>query len=162
MTERRLEKCLDSYYTTINKSLDKACPKKAPKTKDKNNPWRTKQLTEHRRIVNRLYKRRLHNEECMQEYKQEEKEYRKACLKAKQTDWKQGVEKQSSLESINKLRKILEFNNKQTLGILLKEDGSYTEPGQDTLDYLLKTHFPAITDTQPTEYTELQIATHYL
>ena len=56
MTERRLEKCLDSYYTTINKSLDKACPKKAPKTKDKNNPWWTKQLTEHRRIVNRLYK----------------------------------------------------------------------------------------------------------
>ena len=96
----------------------------------------------------------------MTEYRLEVKEYRKACLKAKQTDWRQGVEKQTSLESINKLRKIQEFNNKQTLGVLLKDDGNYTEPGQDTLDFLLKTHFPAITETQPTQYTEMQIPTN--
>ena len=38
MTERKLEKCLDEYYSSINKALEKACPKKKPRIKDKNNP----------------------------------------------------------------------------------------------------------------------------
>ena len=64
------------------------------------------------------------------------------------------VETQNSTESINKLHKILEINAKNTLGILNKGDGSVTEPGTDTLKFLLNTHLPAVTETLETEYTE--------
>ena len=69
------------------------------------------------------------------------------------------VETQNSTESINKLRKILEINAKNTLGILNKGDGTVTEPGTDTLKFLLNTHFPAVTETLETEYTEYKIST---
>ena len=38
MTKRKLEKCLDEYYSSINKALEKACPKKKPRIKDKKQP----------------------------------------------------------------------------------------------------------------------------
>ena len=69
------------------------------------------------------------------------------------------VETQNSTESINKLRKILEINAKNTLGILNKGDGGTTKPGTDTLKFLLNTHFPAVTETLETEYTEYKIST---
>ena len=52
ITERRLEKCLDSFYTSVNKALDKSTPKKQPRRRDKNNPWWTKEFTVQRRLLN--------------------------------------------------------------------------------------------------------------
>ena len=58
MTERRLEKCLDEYYMSINKALEKACPKKEPRIKDKNNPWWSNYLQKYRKQINKLYRNR--------------------------------------------------------------------------------------------------------
>ena len=110
ITERRLEKCLDSFYTSVNKALDKSTPKKYPKPRDKNNPWWTKDFTVQRRALNSLYRARHNNEDTWHTYKVAEKEYRKACLKAKNNDWKDFLRNQDSIESINKLRKILELS----------------------------------------------------
>ena len=153
MTERRLEKCLDSFYTSVIKAIDKSTPKKQPKNRDKNNPWWNKEFTIQRRQLNSLYRARHRTEESWQTYKLAEKDYRKACLKAKNNDWKTFLKDQDSIESINKLRKILEKNTSHTLGILTKEDGSTTDPGNDTLEYLMRAHFPSITKLKPTEYT---------
>ena len=38
MTERKLEKCLDKYYSSINKALEKACPKKKTQNKRQKQP----------------------------------------------------------------------------------------------------------------------------
>jgi len=64
------------------------------------------------------------------------------------------------MESINKLRKILEANKKHTLGVMKRDDGLHTEPGCDTLQYLLKAHFPSIKNTKNTVYTEDRVETH--
>ena len=69
------------------------------------------------------------------------------------------LESQNMLESINRLRKILETNNKRSLGILTKTDGQQTDPGKDTLEYLLNAHFPSVTETQETTYSEYKIST---
>ena len=108
-------------------------------------------FTKYRKQINKLYRNRKKSTEQWDEYKKEEKKFRSLCNKAKRADWKYMVETQNSNESINKLRKILEVNAKNTLGILNKEDGSVTEPGTDTLKFLLKTHFPAVTETLETE-----------
>ena len=55
--------------------------------------------------------------------------------------------------------KQLTGNVQHSLGTLTKPDGTTTEPGQDTLEYLLRAHFPSITEIKPTEYTELKIQT---
>ena len=36
-----------------------------------------------------------------------------------------------------------------------KPDGTYTEPGSNTLQYLLKAHFPSMQSTKETQYTEI-------
>ena len=41
-----------------------------------------------------------------------------------------------------------------------RDDGSHTEPGCDTLQYLLKAHFPSIKNTKNTVYTEDRVETH--
>ena len=41
VTEKRLESLLKTFYTNIDKCLDKACPKEVQKSVDKNNPWWT-------------------------------------------------------------------------------------------------------------------------
>ena len=94
----------------------------------------------------------------MSEYRVREKSYRKLCRKAKTADWRYMVESQNSRDSINKLRKILEVNSRNALGVLNKPNGSVTEPGNDTLQYLLKAHFPSISETKETEYTEYKLS----
>ena len=66
-------------------------------------------------------------------------------------DWQDFNTNQDSLESINKLRKILERKQANRLGVLTKPDGTNTNPGRDTLEYLIKSHFPSSEDI--TEHT---------
>lgn len=60
-------------------------------------------------------------------------------------DWKDFGTNQDSLESINVLRKILEKWKKNNLGVLVKQDGTITNPGVDNLEYLMKDHFLSMT-----------------
>ena len=57
---------------------------------------------------------------------------------------------------MNTLTKIFEGSCVATLGALEKPDGTLTEPGQPTLDFLMQAHFPSggkITET-PYDYTK--------
>ena len=49
--------------------------------------------------------------------------------------------------------KIIETGNKITLGTLTKEDGSITDPGEDTVKNLLSKHFPDGQPIKPTVYS---------
>ena len=54
---------------------------------------------------------------------------------------------------MNNFRKIIETSNKTTLGTLIEEDGSYTDPGKETVSYLLRQHFPDNQPLKPTRHT---------
>ena len=152
-----METWLDTFLKHIKKALNKTCPEKPTKIRDKNNPWWTKELQADRRNLNKLYKHRTENEEQYKKYKEEQKIYRKKCLKAKAKNWEQFVEQQDSLDSINKLRKILEKNSSISIGILQKPDKTFTNPGKETLDFLLESHFPSLTEIKETTYTDIAI-----
>ena len=49
------------------------------------------------------------------------------------------------------LRKILERNKSNTLGVLVKRDGTLTAPGADILEYLMLAHFPFLQPKAPIE-----------
>ena len=44
---------------------------------------------------------------------------------------------------------MLERKKNQSLGVLEKPDGTDTDPGIDTLEFLMKSHFPSITPPLP-------------
>ena len=81
------------------------------------------------------------------------------CLNAKKQDWKDFNTKQNSTESINILRKILERKKSNRLGVLEKPDGTSTNPGRDTLEFLMQSHFPSITPPKPIEHKNTKIST---
>ena len=77
--------------------------------------------------------------------------------KAKKASWAEYKEKINSVEAANTFRKIVEGSTRHTLGTLEKPDGSITEPGSDTLEYLLTQHFPSATPIKTTTYNDKKI-----
>ena len=60
---------------------------------------------------------------------------------------------------MNTLRKIFEGSCVATLGALEKPDGTLTEPGQPTLDFLMQAHFPAGCEITETPYNHTKSIT---
>ena len=151
MTTSRLEKCLDQYYTQIENTIDKHCPKRKNKPKDLNNPWWSSKLQNKRMEIKILKKQNaLWSTEARNLLLEEKiKTYKRYCLNAKKQDWKEFHTKQNSTESINILRKILERKKSNMLGVLEKPDCTSTNPGRDTLEFLMHSHFPSITPAKP-------------
>ena len=161
MTTSRLEKCLDQWYSQIQNAIDKHCPKRRNKPKDLNNPWWTDKLQNQRKEIKGLKKQntRWFTETRNHLLKEKIKAYKRDCLKAKEQDWKDFNTKQNSTESINILRKILERKKSNTLGVLEKPDGSSTNPGHDTLEFLMQSHFPSITPPKQMVHKDTKIST---
>ena len=161
MTTNRLEKCLDQWYTQIENTLDKHCPKRRNKPKDVNNPWWTSKLQKQRKELKTQKRQTSANQtETNKELlKEKQKSYKKDCLRAKMQDWRDFNTKQDSTESINTLRKILEKRKNNSLGVLEKPDGTATDPGIDTLEFLMKSHFPSITPPLPVTQKDVKIST---
>ena len=59
---------------------------------------------------------------------------------------------------MNKLRKIFEGKQTETMGTLEKSDGTTAKPGIETLETLIDTHFPSNTETKPTYYPDTLIS----
>ena len=56
-------------------------------------------------------------------------------------------------KEMSRLNKIIQKRERNSINVLIKNDGSSTEPGTDTLNLLISTHFPAATTTTPPRYT---------
>ena len=164
MTTNRLKKCLDQWYSQIHNEIDKHCPKRKNKSKDLNNPWWTSKLQNQRKELKSLKKANAiwTSNERQTELRVKIREYKNSCLKAKKQDWRDFNTKQNSTESINTLRKKLEKNKSNTLGVLENQDGSSTNPGYDTLEYLMQSHFPSIMPQQGVEHKDTKISTAFI
>ena len=82
-------------------------------------------------------------EENRIEYKNLVRVYKNKCRRDRNKSWHKTTEKIESPKELAKLNKALQSNDKNNINIFEKQDGSFTEPGLDTLTYLIKTHFPA-------------------
>ena len=85
-------------------------------------------------------------------YKQAKTEYTKLCRNSQEKDWNRFKHKTGNIQEMNTLRKKIEGSSVASLGALEKADGTLTEPGLPTLDFLLKSHFPSGTEIQNIQY----------
>ena len=84
VTEKRLENSLKTFYTNIDKCLDKACPKEVQKSVDKNNPWWTPEINDMRKHLNKLYKKKNKHpsQYNITEYKELKTKFGRTCRQA--------------------------------------------------------------------------------
>ena len=137
------EKELTAIYRTINRAMKGSIPKSKPRTVDKNNPWWTAELKQERNNVSKLYKLQNKSPSAanIDKYKKAHKKYKANCLRAPTNSWRNFQSEVDSIQTMNMYRKIIEGNKKVTLGTLTKNDGSVTNPGAETIEYLLSAHF---------------------
>ena len=111
------------------------------------------------KVLCKLHKTSLKNptNRNKEKYRAKHAEYKKHCDKAKKISWADYKEKINSVEAANTFRKIIESSTRHSLGTLEKTDGTITEPGTETLEYLLTQHFPSSTPVKPTEYSSRSI-----
>ena len=144
------EKELEHVYRYINLAMKKAIPKSKAVIVDRNNPWWNAKLKKRRNKVSKLYQKqsKVPTEMNINNYKSDHRLYKAACEKARVASWSKL--QQHSIQDMNNFRKIIETGNKFTLGTLEKDDGTITDPGEDTVKHLLAKHFP---DGQPIKAT---------
>jgi len=126
----------------INDAIDKFTPKPKPH-RHKSNQWWSKELNDMRKEHNRLrrlYQRNRNNTQIKNEYKRQEHLYKN---KIKHEKWKNFQEYCSNCTSPYDFVKDIKRNNDNySVPPLKKDDGSMTEYGHDTADYILNKLFP--------------------
>ncbi len=68
--------------------------------------------------------------------------YSLAIKKAKRASWRRFTREVNSLKEVARLQKVLASKPLNPVGSLQRPDGQYTKTARETLDTLLKTHFP--------------------
>lgn len=153
------ETAITDLYRAINRAMKSCIPQTKQKTVDKNNPWWTHELKLERAKVSKLYKaqNKTPTDTNVDKYKKAHQQYKANCLKARKISWRNFQTGIDSIQSMNTYRKIIEGNKKAMLGTLTREDGSITNPGSETIEYLLKAHFRNSTPVMPTCYSKRTI-----
>ena len=145
ITRGGLDEMVYKLYAILNKTLNAVCPLQVKSNKCQANRWYTAQLAEQAKRVRKQYlraKRTKSNTE-KEKYKKMQKKYGKACAKMKPKVWRSYVDAVPNESKMAILDKILQRRASQSIYTLKKADGSYTEPGKETIDLLMSTHFPA-------------------
>ena len=145
LTTRKLDRLLDRWYTVVQGGLDKACPKRKANLTPVEIDWYGR---DHRFLKNRAKRKynayRLSN--CPKKRKafvRAKLSYTRACKKGRKDSWQMFVEKTPNESNMATLFKITQQRDKRTINTLRKQNGTFAEPGSETIKILTDTHFPA-------------------
>ncbi len=140
-TSAVLNKLASTLYEVIEKGLDRACPPKRPVAHKRPNNWWTSDLDklrgELRRLGTRKHKSPLH----FARFVEARRKYKNAIDEARKDSWRNFITKVEGAKDISSLVKTLEGRPRRRIS-LLQCEGSYTSTPEETVDLLLKTHFP--------------------
>ena len=151
---KKLDRLLQRLYDLIEEGLDKACPKVYISGKIHTGHWATEEHAQKKSEVAALYKKaRLSGTNLDWEtYKQADKKFKRLCKKDKNKAWRLYKETIQTTKETANLVKLAQRNDRADIQTLKKADGSSTTPGQDTVDLLRTTHFPAASGTRHVTY----------
>ena len=154
VTEKKLDRCIYQLYLKLNRALDKICPKKVKKTKVRANSWYNKDLKRMAGRIKKAYRTSMRIlGEAKAYYKRLVKKYRKMCKKRKASSWKYYKETRQTVNDMVKLTNIIQKKRRNKINTFIKDDGGSTNPGQETLDTLINTHFPQATEKIKKKYS---------
>ena len=114
------------------------------------NKWFTEDLAILRKKVRKQFSRAMkaRNHTERQKYKDLPKKYKKRCAREKSRSWRLFVETTPLEAKMAVLNKIIQRKEKNQVHTLVGPNGS-TEPGEQTIELLAQTHFPAATRGLP-------------
>ena len=123
-------------------------------TKIEANPWYNKTLKALSEKVKKAYKnsKRLLGESKVY-YKKLVSKYKKLCKQRRRASWKKYKETWQTISDMVKLNNIIQKKQRNIISTFKKDDGSNTDPGEETLNALITTLFPSTTKQINKKYT---------
>ena len=145
LTTRKVDKLLCRWYKVINEGLDKACPKRPPHLPPAEMEWYGADQKYLRNRARRKYnaQRDSHCPKKRKAFVKAKRAYGRSCRKARKESWRHFIEKTPNESNMAILYKIAQRRDKRSINTLLKDDGTLTEPGAETIRKLTDVHFPA-------------------
>jgi len=154
--ESLLKKAPTSFHTTDNLEVAAQFVSDAIKTAYENNctekpkytpskiSWWSKELSERRAEVRRLFNRAKKTRTIAnwEAFRSSQRDYSKAINLSKKRSWRKFCEDIESAPEASRLCRILSRDGSSQLGCLKRPDGEYTETIDDSLKHLMSTHFP--------------------
>ena len=156
MTIKKLDSAVASLYNILNYALDKSCPLRPVKTDDSSLKWWNSKLSKETKKLNKQYKiaKRCRSLTETVKLKIMKQKFKKLCKKEKRNSWRRYIFNLKDNNRMAALAKTLQKKERNKLHTLRKPDGTMTEPGQETLDLLFRTHFPASTPLRSVDYRQ--------
>ena len=143
-----LDQLLENFYEAVEEALQLACPKQEAGRRKSKTDWYTEDLRKLSAAVRRQYNTSRRTRSAVEriKYLKIQKKYKKACRRAKRRSWRYFLETTPDETKMATVDKIINRKNQNKISTFLKDDGSTTQPGKETLQLLLNTHFPAATE----------------
>jgi hypothetical protein len=124
----------------IMDSYQEACP--VTRKSNWKNPWWSKGLESRKKEVRKLYNKSKRSEEDRKTYLKALTEYSKEIRKARRESFRKFTEQINELPVATRLTKVLGKDHSNGISTLMRPDGTRTQDQRETLELLMRTHFP--------------------
>ena len=151
---KKLDKLIDNLYSKLEQALDQACPQVTISESIKSSHWATEKHDESKKKVSALYKlaKDTGREDDWKNYKEADKAFKRMCTRDRNKAWRKYKESLQSEKEMASLAKLAQREERRSINVLMRADGSTTDPGKDTIELLTDTHFPAATEKKHVTY----------
>ena len=124
--------------------MDKACPMKVVRPKGKSKPWWTPELETLKKEAKRTQNqaKRRNSDEAWEVYRQAKRTLKTETRKARRDAWRVYCKQMCQFSDISRLTKALQNDTHTQLGIIQREDGTYTNSLEETIEHMMTTLFP--------------------
>ena len=154
MSIKKIDHLVSKLYQVLNKALNKSCPLRTPQLQEGAARWWNNELSKEALKLNKQFKKAKRVRSLTESIKLKvmKQKYKRLCQRSKKNAWRKFTFHLKNTGRMAALAKTLQKRERHKLYTLRKSDGTMTEPGQETLNLLFQTHFPASTPLKSVSY----------
>jgi hypothetical protein len=156
VTQEWIDSEVSKIYKQINGVLNEISPLIDEEIKGKGNRRYNSNLRRLGRKTEKLHQKMKANPNIqnIKRYVRSNRQYKKACQRERNNDWKYKKQTLTKTKCLASLLKRIQRKGGETITTIKKADGEHTRPGKETLKELIRTHFPASSKTKKVEYNK--------
>ena len=141
---KKLDNMVSNLYRALNNALDKACPLHDIAPPKPYSHWYDQDLKTQSKAIRKQYKRskKAKNKEESDKLLALQQKYASSSKDKRRQAWRGFLSETDSVKSVARLNKILQTTERHNIHLFEKDDSTFTEPGEDSLSFLAKSHFP--------------------
>ena len=155
VNHKKLDNMVRNLYRAINAALDKACPKENITPPKPYSHWYDSDLKKLSRKLRKQYRRtkRSPNDDESSKLHKLQQEYSQSSKSKRRLAWRSHLTEADSVKSVAQLNKVLQYTDRHSINLFQKSDGTFTEPGPESAEFLFRTHFPTAAPITPIKYS---------